>query len=64
MAQDRSRSAFDVRQPKHWSSVQTQMGRLISDDDWNEADAIEIVYNAIWTVIVACGPGRKMLSSW
>ena len=22
----------------------------------NEADAIEIVYNAIWTVIVACGP--------
>ena len=40
MAQDRSRSAFDVRQPKHWSGVQTQQGRLISDDDWNEADAI------------------------
>jgi hypothetical protein len=40
MAQDRSRSAFDVRQPKHWSSLQAQQGRLLSDDDWNEADAI------------------------
>ncbi len=41
MAQDRSRSAFDVRKPKHWSSVQAQQGRLLSDDDWNEADAID-----------------------
>lgn len=41
MAQDRSRSAFDVRQPKHWSSLQAQQGRLLSDDDWNEADAID-----------------------
>jgi len=40
MAQDRSRSAFDVRTPKHWSSLQAQQGRLLSDDDWNEADAI------------------------
>lgn len=40
MAQDRSRSAFDYRQPKHWSSVQAQQGRLLSDDDWNEGDAI------------------------
>lgn len=41
MAQDRSRSAFDVRVSKHWSSVQAQQGRLLSDDDWNEADAID-----------------------
>ena len=41
MAQDRSRSAFDVRKPKHWSSLQAQQGRLLSDDDWNEADAID-----------------------
>ena len=41
MAQDRSRSAFNVRHPKHWSSVQAQQGRLLSDDDWNEADAID-----------------------
>ena len=41
MAQDRSRSAFDVRVPKHWSSVQAQQGRLLSDDDVNEADAID-----------------------
>jgi len=40
MAQDRSRSAFDVRKPKHWSSLGAQQGRLLSDDDWNEADAI------------------------
>ena len=40
MAHDRSRSAFDVRVPKHWSSVQVQQGRLLSDDDWNEADEI------------------------
>jgi hypothetical protein len=40
MAQDRSRSAFDVRTPKHWSGLQAQQGRLLSDDDWNEADAI------------------------
>jgi hypothetical protein len=40
MAQDRSRSAFDVRTPKHWSSLGAQQGRLLSDDDWNEADAI------------------------
>jgi Family of unknown function (DUF6519) len=39
MAQDRSRSAFNVS--KHWSSLQAQQGRLLSDDDWNEADAID-----------------------
>lgn len=41
MAHDRSRSAFDLRGFKHWSSVQAQQGRLLSDDDWNEADAID-----------------------
>lgn len=41
MAQDLSRAAFDVRVPKHWSSVRAQQGRLISDDDWNEADAVD-----------------------
>jgi Family of unknown function (DUF6519) len=40
MAHDVSRSAYDPRAPKHWSSVQVQQGRLLSDDDWNEADAI------------------------
>jgi len=40
MAQDRSRSAFDARRPKHWSGLLAQQGRLLSDDDWNEADAI------------------------
>lgn len=39
MAQDLSRAAFDGR--KHWSSLQAQQGRLLSDDDWNEADAID-----------------------
>ena len=39
MAQDLSRSAFDVS--KHWSSLQAQQGRLLTDDDWNEADAID-----------------------
>jgi len=41
MAHDRSRSLEDRHQPKHWSSVQAQQGRLLSDDDWNEADAID-----------------------
>jgi hypothetical protein len=41
MALDLSRSAFDPRTPKHWSGVRTQQGRLITDDDWNEADAID-----------------------
>jgi uncharacterized protein DUF6519 len=40
MAQDLSRSAFDVHKPKHWSSVQAQQGRLLTDDDFNEADEI------------------------
>ena len=40
MTQDLSRSAFDVRVPKHWSSARAQQGRLLTDDDWNEADAI------------------------
>ena len=40
MTQDRSRSAFDVRVPKHWSSVQAQQGRLLTDDDFNESDEI------------------------
>ena len=40
MTQDLSRSAFDVHKPKHWASVQAQQGRLLTDDDFNEADAI------------------------
>lgn len=40
MTQDLSRSAFDVHKPKHWSSVQAQQGRLLTDDDFNEADGI------------------------
>ena len=40
MTQDFSRSAFDVHKPKHWSSVQAQQGRLLTDDDVNEADGI------------------------
>jgi hypothetical protein len=41
MAHDLSRSAFDPRVPKHWNGVQVQQGRLLSDDDWNEAGAID-----------------------
>ena len=40
MTQDLSRSAFDLHKPKHWGSVQAQQGRLLTDDDFNEADAI------------------------
>jgi len=40
MTQDLTRSAFDVRVPKHWSSALAQQGRLLTDDDFNEADAI------------------------
>jgi hypothetical protein len=40
MALDRSRSTFDVRKPKHWSSALAQQGRLLTDDDFNEADEI------------------------
>ncbi|MDI6104129.1 DUF6519 domain-containing protein [Actinoplanes sp. NEAU-A12] len=41
MAHDVSRSAYDARVSKHWSGVQAQQGRLLSDDDWNEAQAID-----------------------
>ena len=41
MAHDRSRSAFDVRQPKHYDSLLAQQGRLLTDDDWNESDEMD-----------------------
>jgi hypothetical protein len=40
MTLDLSRSALDVRVPKHWSSLKAQQGRLLTDDDVNEADEI------------------------
>ncbi|WP_433796239.1 DUF6519 domain-containing protein [Actinoplanes sp. CA-252034] len=40
MAHDVTRSAFDPHAPKHWTGVRAQQGRLLSDDDWNEAEAI------------------------
>lgn len=36
--QDLSRAAFDAR--KHYSSVRMQQGRVLVDDDWNEAETI------------------------
>jgi hypothetical protein len=40
MTVDLSRSALDVHVPKHWSSLKAQQGRLLTDDDVNEADEI------------------------